>query len=641
MGKMLPGAMQLQRPAPPFPEEKSPRSEERWPETDEDNETEDGKSSADTSMFKGYAVARDLMARRMEERPKQQDDFSGTNSVYCSDLAAELKEVLSDHQAKLQSRLDTLLARQEEVVSSLSCRLPPLTLVKQGTPMSPTRKPQTAMDFAAAGAYRSRRSGRLSCGSRRLSGISKVCTECSSRQSPREGEDATEDLKRAKSPFISEDLSAKSIPGCRTAFRFSSSQDVSPPSTLETTMGKCKRFFKSLDGSNQLDIVSGVMIFLNSVLLGVETEYMSRNEGATSRGFVMAQLALNFCFTVELVFRLTMHKMKFFTGSDWMWNFLDALLVCVSLVDVMQVAQISIDGATMLHGRLMRIVRLSRVVRTLRFCRALNYVHQFRKMVYSLQTSLTTLGWSLLLLFLVMYSFAVIFVQGVAEYTISAPDDSSRLQELQEYYGGLLKAYVTLYKAISNGQSWGVLMDPLPDVTFDICFLVYITIAFFGVLNVVSAVFVESAMASTSHFKELRIYECRKAKTELVRHMREVFMQIDRDQSGEISLDEMDLFLRDPQLKTYVESLEVTVEDTEMLFRLMDVDDSGVVDIDEFCKGLMKLCGPSRSFDLHLMRFELAKFEARFNRIEFDLVKMLNNILEIITPDSRPQTPGS
>merc|ERR1712032_795771 len=116
-----------------------------------------------------------------------------------------------------------------------------------------------------------------------------------------------------------------------------------------------------------------------------------------------------------------------------------------------------------------------------------------------------------------------------------------------------MTACYSLYMSISNGKSWGLVMDPLlhVDTTFVVLFLMFLSVSMFGVLNVISAIFVESAMASAAFYKDLRIHESRKAKEGLVMHMKEVFRQIDDDNSGEISYAEMDHFLTDPTLKMY------------------------------------------------------------------------------------------
>jgi len=402
----------------------------------------------------------------------------------------------------------------------------------------------------------------------------------------------------------------------------------------------CRTVAYKIVKNPSFDIVSGVFVLLNALLIGAETEYMTYHGGRSHDGFIFSQVFLNIWFTIELVLRITADNFRFLSSPDWKWNIFDSVLVCFSLVDVLlQFALVGVQGF-MRTGRLMRIIRLSRVVRTLRLCRTLNYIHQFRKMVYSLQASVTTLLWSLLLLFAVIFAFSLMFVQGTAEYL--ADWDEVRIPAgdvvpphvgtLRVAYGSFVKASITLYKAISNGESWGNLMDPLEsiDSLYVAMFLIYISISFFGVLNVVSAVFVESAMASAAHYKDLRIYESRQAKTELARHMKEVFRQIDEDESGEISFAEMDHFLTDPQLKMYVESLEVTVEDTAMLFQLMDQDDSGVVDIEEFCTGLMRLQGDARSFDVHLLIFEMSKFQNRWDKFVRYVEFMFDEVIEVM-----------
>merc|ERR1712194_930483 len=58
------------------------------------------------------------------------------------------------------------------------------------------------------------------------------------------------------------------------------------------------------------------------------------------------------------------------------------------------------------------------------------------------------------------------------------------------------------------------------------------------------------------------------------------------------------------QLYAYFEALDLEVDDARAFFRLLDVDGSGHIDIDEFCDGCMKLKGEARSFDLNCMIYE-------------------------------------
>merc|ERR1719330_207991 len=142
-------------------------------------------------------------------------------------------------------------------------------------------------------------------------------------------------------------------------------------------------------------------------------------------------------------------------------------------------------------------------------------------------------------------------------------------------------------------------MDPLAPLhdVYRAALLIYISLVLFGVSNVVTSVFVESAIMSAQHYRDLIVQEKQHAKEVAVMHMKEVFRQIDIDGSGEISSDEMEYFLTEPNLKSYVDALGISAENTRMLFRLMDLDESGKIDMNEFCDGCLRLQGEARSMD--------------------------------------------
>merc|ERR1719223_1424966 len=92
-------------------------------------------------------------------------------------------------------------------------------------------------------------------------------------------------------------------------------------------------------------------------------------------------------------------------------------------------------------------------------------------------------------------------------------------------------------------------------------------------------------------------------------HMRDIFRQIDTDNSGTISLEELTQFVADDslQLMAYFEALELNASDTGTLFKLLDWDNSGTIDIDEFCDGCMRLKGEARSFDINCLMHDVRK----------------------------------
>ncbi|CAK0892119.1 unnamed protein product, partial [Prorocentrum cordatum] len=213
-------------------------------------------------------------------------------------------------------------------------------------------------------------------------------------------------------------------------------------------------------GSQSFDMFCGGLILANAVLIGVETEHMT-NEPDTTEGMFMAQFLLNLWYIVELLLRVFTGGVKFFYATDWRWNMFDTVLVATSLID-MFAESMNVGG--LLVGRMLRVVRLLRVVRTLRIVRLLRYLRVFRKMVFSVAGSMQTLFWSLLLLFFLVYSFAIWFTQGVADYLHSVEGQHGREEQedsLREHYGSLGRSIYTLFQSISTGASWGVFVEPL------------------------------------------------------------------------------------------------------------------------------------------------------------------------------------
>merc|ERR1712032_1524179 len=78
----------------------------------------------------------------------------------------------------------------------------------------------------------------------------------------------------------------------------------------------------------------------------------------------------------------------------------------------------------------------------------------------------------------------------------------------------------------------------------------------------------------------------------------QLFQNIDCDSSGEITIHELEECLQDDQAAAYFAALEVDVSDAWTLFKLIDNDESGVVELQEFVEGCLKLKGPAQAIDL-------------------------------------------
>ncbi|CAK0898396.1 unnamed protein product, partial [Prorocentrum cordatum] len=82
--------------------------------------------------------------------------------------------------------------------------------------------------------------------------------------------------------------------------------------------------------------------------------------------------------------------------------------------------------------------------------------------------------------------------------------------------------------------------------------------------------------------------------------------------------DEMKQFVRDKhhQLQeTYFEALELNASSIRALFKLLDADKSGTVDIAEFCEGCLRLKGEARSFDINCLLYEHRRMHQKMSHL--------------------------
>ncbi|CAK0898397.1 unnamed protein product, partial [Prorocentrum cordatum] len=81
--------------------------------------------------------------------------------------------------------------------------------------------------------------------------------------------------------------------------------------------------------------------------------------------------------------------------------------------------------------------------------------------------------------------------------------------------------------------------------------------------------------------------------------------------------DEMKQFVRDKhhQLQEYFEALELNASSIRALFKLLDADKSGTVDIAEFCEGCLRLKGEARSFDINCLLYEHRRMHQKMSHL--------------------------
>jgi len=314
-------------------------------------------------------------------------------------------------------------------------------------------------------------------------------------------------------------------------------------------------------------------------------------------------------FLIELVVRAGVERSKFFKSDEGAWNMFDAFLVLMSLVDV---TMNQLQSGKIMNLTFARSLRIVRFVRILRIVRLMRFFYSFRLMVYSVMYSIGSLVWVFVLLVFLMYFFSMVFVNGAAEYlhnsneNFGAPCETISCKELERLFGGVMQALVSLFMSICGGIDWREAWQALYDVhwSYSCVFVFYIFFMMFGVLNVVIATFVEGASMISRHDRELVTQSELDRITEETKNIRRFFHDADKDNSGGLSWEEFETYLQREHVQAYFQSFQLDVSQAHTLFRLLDVDSSNRVEIDELVEGCMRMRGQARSLDVHMLLYE-------------------------------------
>merc|ERR1712054_252006 len=235
------------------------------------------------------------------------------------------------------------------------------------------------------------------------------------------------------------------------------------------------------------------------------------------------------------------------------------------------------------------MARIVRIIRVLRFFVGL------RQILMSLVGCAYTLLWASGCIIFLMYLFSIILLQG-AMFAGSA--DS--VQSMRTHYSDLGTTMFTLLLAISNGIQWEVLADDLGKVSplFRLLFAWYVIFVMFGIMNVVNGVFVERTAELKNTDRDLAVHQELGKSTTFIRELRALFEMNGMTECTEITYEDFEANLERDDVQMYLQTHNVEVSEARELFLLLDADQSGTLSMDEFVYGCQRLKGSVKNFDV-------------------------------------------
>ncbi|XP_016147573.1 sodium channel, voltage gated, type XII, alpha a [Sinocyclocheilus grahami] len=266
-------------------------------------------------------------------------------------------------------------------------------------------------------------------------------------------------------------------------------------------------FFFDLVSKQAFDITIMMLIILNMITMMVETDEQSARMETILNNINLAFIVI---FTTECLIKMFALRCYFFTIS---WNIFDFVVVILSIVGIVLA---DIIEKYFVSPTLFRVIRLARIGRVLRLIRAAKGI---RTLLFALMMSLPALFNIGLLLFLVMFIYAIF---GMANFAYVKKQGGIDDMFNFETFGNSM---ICLFQ-ITTSAGWDNLLDPILNNSPEECsssyintgtntkgncgnpsvgitfFVSYIIISFLIVVNMYIAIILENFSVATEESAE-------------------------------------------------------------------------------------------------------------------------------------------
>eukprot|EP00811_Abedinium_folium_P024826 NODE_3482_length_2029_cov_5.595163.p1 GENE.NODE_3482_length_2029_cov_5.595163~~NODE_3482_length_2029_cov_5.595163.p1 ORF type:complete len:627 (-),score=161.82 NODE_3482_length_2029_cov_5.595163:84-1964(-) len=349
-----------------------------------------------------------------------------------------------------------------------------------------------------------------------------------------------------------------------------------------------------------LEIVTNVAIVVYETDQGASHPSIGPFEGY-QRWLMPMNIGYAAFFTTELVLRIFTERYKFWEESSNVWDFfvitVDNLCIILDLV---------------LAGRLPSFTVL-RVFRLLKVSRAIRFFQRYRELyilVTGLVSAMKAVFGGLFMIAFVLLVWAVVAVTFVHPINLELQEQGyyDDCERCGQAYASCWKAWLTLWQTIVAGDSWGTASLPIIDHSpfTALIFMGALGTVQLGIMNLVVGSIVDTIegtrLADIDELLRQKKQQQKECKDELLK----LCQAMDTDGSGSLTLDEVQVgYLNNEGFNSQMKFLDIDYADLNIVFNIMDGDESGDVDFHEFVEELHKLKAQDTHTLLIFMRYHL------------------------------------
>jgi len=387
--------------------------------------------------------------------------------------------------------------------------------------------------------------------------------------------------------------------------------------------------------SQTANIVFGVFIVANSIILGVETDHRQEKAGpeAAMVWFCIDSL-FNVVFLCECILRMEAERLRWCTDP---WNVADAILVVFGIIDVWILGVVNrsknSDMRLLTVTRIFRLLRFTRILRILRLFKAF---HELVLLISAIAGAVAAMAWSVSLIGIVLLVSAM-FTTRLIGHDCCGPEDTFQDESYVQYFGTVPRSLFTLFQ-IATLENWpeiarGAFNDSILLVAFYIVFIMFSNIV---LLNTVAGIVVENVLFVASKEEQQRKEA---AENEKQAELFELFHRMDTNHDGFLSWEELQQRVVDKApasskftpaptqtkmkrcttqrtlLDETLNCANISILDAKELFQMLDLDGSGTISKEEFLAAAMMASKPPTAMNLLQVSSRIHRTGTRLNAL--------------------------
>eukprot|EP00931_Biecheleriopsis_adriatica_P080992 TRINITY_DN5433_c0_g1_i2.p1 TRINITY_DN5433_c0_g1~~TRINITY_DN5433_c0_g1_i2.p1 ORF type:complete len:668 (+),score=120.02 TRINITY_DN5433_c0_g1_i2:58-2004(+) len=368
--------------------------------------------------------------------------------------------------------------------------------------------------------------------------------------------------------------------------------------------------------STYFQIASTVVIVLNAFTTMLQADIDMRSLGK-EKSSVLEVLELVFLgwYTLELGLKLYVHRLYFFWNEDTAWGVFDLCLVVQGLVEVIMARVFDNAGANLAFARMIRLLKLSKIFRIFRMVK---FLKDLRTMLMSVVSSFIAMLWAFLLLIIVVFMAALVFVQLQSGFLIAADADGILdqipVEAIRKEYGSVTTAMLSLFMATTGGNDWITYYEPLEAEEGGVSRFLFVGFIFFwqfSMVNVVTGIVMEKAVRNAQPDRDELMAEQRRDQERSVRELQLLFKEMDTDNSDEITMIEFVECLKDTAIQDYFATIGLSFQDARYFFQVLaDTVGSDSVPMEDFILHCSHMKGTAMAVDLIELAWEVKSIKS-------------------------------